>query len=41
MEDEAVLISVQPVLTRGIMQDEPPITHAGEKAREDKTRVGL
>jgi len=41
LEDEAVLMSVQRVLTCGIMQDYRPITHAGEKATGDIRRAGL
>jgi hypothetical protein len=41
LEDEAVLMSGQPVLTCGIIRDDAPFTHAGEKATGDIRRARL
>jgi hypothetical protein len=40
LEDEAVLMSGQPVLTCGIMRDDALYDRAGENATGDKRRVG-
>lgn len=40
LEDETVLMSVQPVLTCGIMRDDALYANAGENATGDKWRVG-